>query len=165
VRVPFFLLIGASIAFFVPSGVVMAATATTTFAVTATVLKFCTVVATPMVFGTYDSTAVVDSTSTITVTCTAGTSYDIGLGAGTGAGATVTTRKMTGTVATTSTLNYFLYRDSGHTLNWGTVIPAETLHKVTGTDPAASTVFGSIPAGQLSTPDAYADLIAVTVTY
>ena len=54
-RIPVCFLIGATIAFLAPSSIVLAATATTSFLVTATVLKFCTVVATPMAFGNYTS--------------------------------------------------------------------------------------------------------------
>jgi spore coat protein U-like protein len=134
-------------------------------AVTATVLKFCTVVATPMVFGNYTSSTDALSTSTITVTCTAGTTYDIGLDAGGTSGATVTTRQMRGTVATTARLNYFLYSDTGRTVNWGNTIPTDTVHLTAGAVPTISTVYGRVPAGQFSAPDAYADIVNVTVTY
>ena len=164
-RVPFCFLIGVTIAFLAPSSIVMAATATTTMAVTATVLKFCTVVATPMVFGNYTSSTDAISTSTITVTCTSGTTYDIGLDAGGTSGATVTTREMRGTVATTARLNYFLYSDAARSVNWGNTVSTDTVHLTAGVVPTASTVFGRVPAGQFSTPDAYTDLVNVTVTY
>ena len=164
-RIPFCFLIGATVAFILPSSVVMAATATTTMAVTATVLKFCTVVATPMVFGNYTSSTDAISTSTITVTCTSGTTYDIGLDAGGTSGATVTTRQMRGTVATTARLNYSLYSDPARSVNWGNTISADTVHLTAGVVPTISTVYGKVLAGQFSTPDAYTDLVNVTVTY
>ncbi len=165
VRVSLSFLIGAAIAFLAPASIVQAATATTSFAVTATVLKFCTVVATPMAFGNYTSSTVAETTSTITVTCTAGTGYDIGLDAGGAAGATVTTRQMSGTTVTTARLNYFLYSDSGRTVNWGNTVGTDTVNLTAGAVPIISTVYGRVPAGQFVAPDAYLDTINVTVTY
>jgi spore coat protein U-like protein len=165
VRVSMSFLIGAAIAVLAPASIVQAATATTSFLVTATVLKFCTVVATPMAFGDYTSSTAALSTSTITVTCTNGTSYDIGLGAGAAAGATVTTRQMSGTIVTAARLNYFLYSDTSRTVNWGNTVGTDTVNLTAGALPTISTVYGRVPAGQFVAPDAYLDTIAVTVTY
>ncbi|OWJ67324.1 hypothetical protein BWR60_10040 [Inquilinus limosus] len=165
VRISFGLLIGAAIAFQAPANIVQAATATTSFLVTATVLKFCTVVATPMAFGNYTSSTDAISTSTITVTCTNGTGYDIGLDAGGAAGATVTTRQMSGTTVTAARLNYFLYSDSSRTVNWGNTVGTDTVHLTAGVAPIVSTVYGRVPSGQFVSPDAYLDTINVTVTY
>lgn len=164
-RISFGLLIGAAIALQAPANIVQAATATTSFLVTATVLKFCTVVATPMAFGNYTSSTDAISTSTITVTCTNGTGYDIGLDAGAAAGATVTTRQMSGTVVTAARLNYFLYSDSSRTVNWGNTVGTDTVHLTAGVAPIVSTVYGRVPSGQFVSPDAYLDTINVTVTY
>jgi len=164
-RIPFCFLVGATIAVLAPSSVVLAATATTSFLVTATVLKFCTVVATPLAFGNYTSSADALSTSTITVTCTAGTGYNIGLNAGAAAGATVTTRQMSGTTVTAARLDYFLYSDSGRTTNWGNTVGTDTVSLTAGAVPIISTVYGRVPAGQFVAPDAYLDTIGVTVTY
>jgi spore coat protein U-like protein len=164
-RISVGLVIGAAVAFLAPVNIVQAATATTTFAVTATVLKFCTVVATPMAFGNYTSSTDAVSTSTITVTCTNGTPYDIGLNAGTASGATVTTRQMSGTTVTAARLNYFLYSDSARTVNWGNTVGTDTIHLTAGAAPIVSTVYGRVPAGQFVAPDAYLDTINVTVTY
>lgn len=164
-RISFGLLVGTAIAFLTPASIVQAETATTSFLVTATVLKFCTVVATPMAFGNYTSSTAALSTSTITVTCTAGTGYDIGLDAGGASGATVTTRQMSGTTVTTARLNYFLYSDSGRTVNWGNTVGTDTVNLTAGAVPIISTVYGRVPAGQFVAPDAYLDTINVTVTY
>jgi len=118
-----------------------------------------------MAFGNYTSSTVSETTSDITVTCTNGTPYDIGLSAGTAAGATVTTRQMSGTTVTAARLNYFLYSDSGRTVNWGDTVGTDTVHITAGATPIISTVYGRVPAGQFVAPDAYLDTIAVTVTY
>ena len=63
-------------------------TTTTTFAVTATVLKACVVTANPLAFGTYDPTAAtpLDGSTTLSVFCTVGSSFTIGLNTGTASG-------------------------------------------------------------------------------
>ena len=135
--------------------------ATTTFGVSATVLKDCIVSATPLAFGNYTG-AVNTSTSTVTVTCTNTTGYTVGLGPGLASGATVTTRQMQNGAAL---LNYGLFSNGTWTTNWGNTLATNW---VTGTGNGAAqniTVYGQIPAGQYVTPGSYADTIAVTVTY
>jgi len=135
--------------------------ATTTFGVSATVLKDCIVSATALAFGNYTG-AVNTNTSTVTVTCTKSTTYTVGLDAGLASGATVTTRQMQNG---TNLLNYGLYSNGTWTTNWGNT---SGTNWVSGTGSGAAqalTVYGQIPAGQYVTPGTYADTIAVTVTY
>jgi len=139
-----------------------AATATTTFSVTAEVVTTCAITATNMAFGNYSGVQL-DSTATLNATCSTGTPYTIGLGAGTGTGATIATRKMRGPTA--EELNYTLSQDAGHTINWGDTIGTDT---VPGTGNGAAqphTVFGRIPASQFIASGAYSDTIAVTLTF
>jgi spore coat protein U-like protein len=140
---------------------VAAATATASFAVTASVQATCAISTTPLAFGTYSGVQV-DATSTILVTCTNTTPYNIGLGAGTGTGATVAARKMTGGAAL---LNYSLSRDSGRTLNWGTTVATDTLGGTGNGAVQPVTVYGRIAAGQFVAPGSYTDTIIATVTY
>jgi len=150
-------------------GYAMAATATTTMAVTATVLTSCTVVSAPVAFGNYSYATATDTaaTGTLTVTCSAGLPYNVGLDQGASAGATVTTRKMTGGVSA-GLLSYGLYRDASHTLNWGNTVGTDTL-AVTGASntglPNAISVYGLLTKNQSSAADAYTDTVNVTVTY
>lgn len=141
-----------------------AATSTTTFQVTATVLSTCVLAATPLVFGNYDPNAgtALDINSTITATCTIGTPYDIGLDAGTAAGATVTTRQMTNGA---NALNYALYSDSARTLNWGQTIGTDTVSGTGGVIPVIHTVYGRIPPGQNVPALLYTDTITATITF
>lgn len=139
------------------------ATATTTMAVSATVLSSCIVVASPLVFGNYDPTSATakDATTTIAVTCTSGTAYNVGLDAGGASGATVTTRKL---VNGANLLPYAIYKEVGRTNNWGDT----TTDRVSGTGNGALqslTVYGSIPAGAAVPAGAYTDTVNVTVTY
>lgn len=142
-----------------------AATATTTFPVTANVVTACVVAASPLAFGNYDPTsgAALDGTTTLSVLCTVGTSFTVGLNAGSGTGATVTTRRMT---QGANTLNYALYRDASRTNNWGntpgTDTPAATTAPVLATP---FTVYGRIPASQNVAAGGYTDTVTVTVNY
>ena len=119
-----------------------AATATTTFSVTAQVQTHCEVTATNLNFGAY-SGVLLDGTSTLDVTCTPGTPYNIQLHEGTAPGATTSTRKMTGPGG--ELLAYGLFRDAARTLNWGEVVPRDTQF---GVGSQTFTVFGRIPGGQ-----------------
>ena len=138
-----------------------AATATSTMAVTATVLSFCTITAAPMAFGTY-STALVNAASTIVVTCTVGTTYNIGLDVGQGSGATVTQRKMT---LNTNTLPYGLFSDSAHSVPWGNTVGTNTLAGTGNGLVQTIPVYGQIPASQVVAPGLYTDTVTATITY
>jgi spore coat protein U-like protein len=134
--------------------------ATTTFGVSATVLKDCVVSATALGFGNYTG-AVNSAQSAVTVTCTNSTTYTVGLDAGLGGG-TVSTRQMQNG---TTKLNYGLFSNATWTTNWGNT---SATNWVSGTGNGAGqvlNVYGQIPASQYVTPGSYTDTIAVTVTY
>lgn len=133
---------------------------TTTFTVTSSITKNCTVSAANLNFGsTLNLAADVDSTSTINVTCTNTTPYTIGLDAGTGSGATLTNRKMT---FSGNTINYSLFTNTGRTTNWGSATASGTGSGVS----QPYTVYGRVFGGQpLPNPGTYTDTITVTVTF
>lgn len=144
-----------------------AATSTTTFGVSATVVDSCSVSAGNLAFGNIDplvnASTATDATSTITVTCANGTAYDVGLDAGLATGATVSARQMT---SGANTLNYALYSDSGRTTNWGETIGTDTVAGTGSGAGQALTVYGRLPSGQETAPTGvYSDTITVTVTY
>ncbi|MGI9387260.1 MAG: Csu type fimbrial protein, partial [Methyloligellaceae bacterium] len=99
-----------------------AATATTTFNVTANIAASCTIAATDLNFGAYDPFAAgpLNATSTVTVTCTNLTPYDVGLDGG---GGTVAARRM---LNGASPLNYQLYSEGTFTTIWGDTIGTDT---------------------------------------
>ncbi len=143
------------------SAVAQADPATTTFGVSATVLKDCIVSATALPFGNYTG-AVNSAQSAVSVTCTKSTTYTVGLGPGNATGATVTTRQMQNG---TALLNYGLFSDAAWTTNWGNTLATNW---VSGTGNGAAQVlpvYGQIPAGQYVTPGSYTDTIAVNVAY
>lgn len=145
-----------------PSVPSMAATATTTFQVSATVQATCLISATALAFGTYTGTQT-NATSTISVTCTNTTPYNVGLDPGQATGATVTTRKMSGPGG--ALLPYALYRDSAHTNNWGNTVGTDTQSGTGNGSAQTLTVYGQIAAGQYVTPGSYTDTITATVSY
>lgn len=138
-----------------------AATAETTFSVTANVVTTCNITATNMAFGNY-SGLVLAATSTLDATCSTGTPYTIGLDAGTGTGATETVRKMTGPGV--ELLNYGLFQDAGHTINWGNT-PGTDVPGVGITAVQPFTVYGQIPASQFVQSGEYSDTITATLTF
>ena len=146
-----------------------AATVTTTFTVSATVLSSCAVSATNLAFGSYDPNAATDNdaTSAVTVTCTLLTPYHVQLNEGVNSvGGAVTARRMKGPGAS-DYLNYALYQDASRTLNWGKTDGVDTVDD-TGAGillPVAHTVYGRITKNQDVNTGAYSDTITVTVSY
>lgn len=133
--------------------------------VSATVLSVCGVAATPLVFGNYSGTgsSPTDATSIVTALCTAGVPYTISMNEGTGTGGTVVTRKLT---SGGNLLNYTLYTDANRTTIWGD--GTSSTATVTGTGgllPQTHTVYGRIPASQLSSFGVYGDLVTITIAY
>ena len=144
---------------------IFAATATTTFQVTADVQAACTISVGAMNFGNYTGTGTGEFgiNGNMTVTCSNGVSYNIGLNAGLGPGATVTSRAMTGPGS--AVLNYGLFQDSSFTTNWGNTPGVDTVSRTGQGGPQFIVVFGGIPLGQFVAPGAYADTITATVTF
>ena len=150
-------------------GYALAATSTpASMLVSTTVLTSCSVTALPMAFGNYSQATATDTAQTTTVAaiCSAGLPYHVRIDKGTN-GAAVTTRQMKG--GTTSALiNYGLYRDAAHTLNWGVTDSTDTVDVSAGSNTGllnTITVYGLIPHGQTSAADAYTDTVNVTVSY
>jgi spore coat protein U-like protein len=142
-----------------------AGTATTTFAVSATVINNCSITATPLAFGNYDPTSVTDTagTNTVSVTCTGSAAYAIALNGGATSGSTIAQRKMADTA--NHTLNYGLYQDSGHTVLWGDGTTG-TKKTGTGTSTAQNYVtYGVITHAQAVPAGAYTDTITATITF
>lgn len=148
------------------TGSAQAATVTATMAVSATVLSACLVVAMPLPFGIYSTTASAhtDAASTVLATCTLGTPYNLTADAGIGAGSSIATRKLTGASPGT-TLNYTLYSDSTRTAVLGNTLGTNTLAAVGALLPTEHTIYGRISAGQNAAPGIYADAVIVNLEY
>jgi spore coat protein U-like protein len=149
-------------------GGAQAATTSTTFGVSATVLSNCTVSAQPLDFGNYTPGAGARNVNTpISVRCTRGTPFTVALNGGTTVGGSITQRLMTNG---TDTLQYNLYTAAG----FGTIFgDGTTGSTVPGTGAGLGnaqtvTVFGNLPdntTNQNAATGSYSDLISVTVTY
>lgn len=144
------------------AGPAAAATATANVGVSATVQATCSVSASPLAFGTYNS-AQLDGSTNLSVSCTNGTTYTIGLDAGAGTGATTTARELTGPAS--ATLGYTLYSDAGRTSVWGANTGTDTVAGTGNGSAQTISVYGRIPLGQLPTPGAYSDVVTATLTY
>lgn len=143
-----------------------AATTTTTFSVSGTVVGTCTVSASALSFGTTIPTPInsnVDAQNTVTATCSNGAAYTVALSVGNGPGATFGVRKMT---SGANPLSYSLFLDPARTTVWGDGTGGSTVSNNTGSGAAqAIAVFGRIPSGQTPPIGSYTDTITVTVTF
>lgn len=148
-----------------PANLASAATKTTSFTVSATVLASCSVSATNLNFGNYtaSSGSNLDATSTVSVTCTNGQAYTIALDGGSVAG-NVSARTMSDGAA--HILSYGLYTDAGYTTLWGDGTGGTSTLPGTGNGTQQNaTVYGRIAASQFATAGTYTDTVTVTVSY
>lgn len=142
-----------------------AATAQTTFSVTATVLASCSVSAGTLAFGNYTPTSgsPADATSTVDITCTNGTPYTVALDGGS-TESNVAARAMSDTNA--HTLSYEIYTDSARATVWGDGTGSTVAQSGTGSGVAQPlTAYGRVPASQFVTAGNYSDTVTVTVSY
>jgi spore coat protein U-like protein len=144
----------------------VAATDTTTFTVSASILSDCNLSATNLSFGLYDPAAgsPTDATSTVSVYCTTGLGYTLGLNVGTGGGS-YTTRTLD---SLGNKLNFNLYTSAARTTVWGDGTGATGTIAGTGLGLLSvgnHTVYGRMAAGQSDTVGVYASVVTVTVTF
>src|SRR5882672_2677589 len=108
-----------------------AATANTSFQVSMTIAKSCSVTATNMSFGTPVATATNISEATagsVTVTCSKNTPYTVGLAPSAANGGTAGgTGSMSGTGGNTDKVPYGLYANAAHTTIWGDTAGTNTV--------------------------------------
>lgn len=155
--------------FGVANGALAANPATTTFTVTATVLKNCTVTALPLAFGVYTPGAgALAVNTTVSISCTLSTPFNTELTAGTTSGATIAQRLLSN--GSGNTLQYNLYTTSALSTPWGTTVGTNTVAGTgAGMDtPVVQTVYGQLvdsAANQAVPPGTYSDTITVNVAY
>ncbi|HUK03021.1 MAG TPA: spore coat U domain-containing protein [Steroidobacteraceae bacterium] len=146
-----------------------AVTITTTFQVTATVLKTCSVSAAALAFGNYTPGAgQVTGSTNVNVKCTKNTAFTVALDKGTTAGGTIPQRLMANGA---NTLEYNLFTTSGGATIFGDGTGGSQTVPGTGAGVATAVavpVFGTLPDSannQNAVPGAYADTITVSVNY
>jgi len=152
----------------------MAGSASSSFAVTATVVAACKInSASAIAFGNYDpavanATASKDAQGTVQIVCTksavAVVSMDQGINPGTGSTCSAPSRQMN---SGTSKLAYGIYQDLAHGTPWGCTSGTNTLQfTATGAaTPNNFTTFGSVPGGQDLPAGSYSDTVTVSVTF
>jgi spore coat protein U-like protein len=143
---------------------------TTTFLVSATVIKSCVVTATALAFGNYDQivATATTGTSTVSLQCTNGAAAVMALNGG--VNGTLAQRKMKDSVSAND-LNYQLYTSAANTSVWGDGTggtSTQTYNSINSATVQPFTVYGTIPAQQnvaVSASNTYQDTITVTVTF
>jgi len=163
-KLPRALLAGSVLALLAAAVPASAQSASSSFQVSASVLRTCTIAATAIDFGSYDpvganDTTPADQTGTVAVRCTRGTSWSVELGAGDNFSGG--RRMQIG--ATGEYLGYELYSDASRTAVWDSATPQTGV--AANRSPLALTVYGRVPAGQDALEGAYLDSIAATVNF
>jgi spore coat protein U-like protein len=146
-----------------------AATTTTTFVVSATVVKTCSVSAGALAFTNYTpGGGAVTNSSTVNVNCTKTTPFTVALNGGTTTGGTVAQRLMANGA---NTLEYNLFTTNTYATVFGDGSGTSATQSSTGAGVATAvpfTVWGQLPDSannKNAVPGAYTDTITVTVTY
>ncbi len=148
------------LAFAVAGKEVMAATATGTLDVTASVANSCTVNSTANVaFGVYDPTSTTDNTAgggNFVFRCVKNTPFSLHIA-----------RTNTMNDGGPNNLTYDLYSDVGRTTAWATAAAADPAGESPAASNAAKTrnIYGKIPALQDVPAGSYSETVTVTVTY
>ncbi len=146
----------------------------TTIPVSVTVAAACSISGTGLNFGNYVGSQLT-STGTITVTCSQDRPYNVTLDKGLNAATNLNIRTLRDLNSQTSAVRaqYFLYKDSAMTQEWGdsgfagtytlgTSVPG------TGTGSAQTlTIYGKLPADQLAgaAPGTYTDTVVATLLF
>ena len=140
-----------------------AATATSSFTVSASVSANCTISAGALAFGAYDPVVAnastdLDQISTVTVACTKGSTGVVSLD--NGVNASGSTRRMK---SGANFLSYEMYNDSGRTVVWN----ATNTVSYTAASKASTglTLYGRVAAGQDVPVGAYSDTVVATITF
>lgn len=163
-----------SIGLLVSAHPALAADATATLEVSATVNSSCTINTAPLAFGTYDpaATTPTDGTGQVTIACVKGSLPVISLSAGLNS-TDVNARSMLRGNGTES-LSYVLYKPEADgtscsltpTEVWGDATPSNlVLSEVTSVDPVTYSVCGRINPSQDVPAGTYQDTVTATVTF
>jgi spore coat protein U-like protein len=164
------LLVGALV---VSSDRAVAATATSNFTVTATVVASCTISTAGIGFGNYDpvvanATTPVDANGTVTVACTSGAATTVGMNQGatpTGASTAAAPLRQMASGAV-NRMRYDLYQDAARTTAWGDVgTAAAEAYNSTGKAAVTLNIYGRIPSGQDVVVGAYTDTVTATIQF
>jgi spore coat protein U-like protein len=149
-----------------------AATATSSFTVTADVVASCTISTAGISFGSYDPVVTnhatpLDANGTVTVACTNGAVTSIGMNQGSNQSMTSTAAvPLRNMVTGTNKIRYDLYQDSLHTAVWGDVgTAASKSYTSTGMAGTTLTIYGRMAGGQDAVTGSYTDTVTATIQF
>jgi spore coat protein U-like protein len=150
----------------------MAATATNSLTVSATVVNNCAINSTAAVaFGNYDPAvannatgADVTATGTLTITCTAGATTTVALGEGNNTTGTDTAPGRRMISGGTNFLAYSLFQDAGYATVWGGIVGNSYSYSGSGNADVIS-VYGKLAKGQNIPAGIYGDSVLATVNF
>ena len=135
----------------------MAATATGTLTVNATVNSSCTIGNATLNFGTYTTALGASNTANVNVNCTLGTTYTLAMGQGQNYDTTAATNRMKSSAISGGVSHYIPYTA---TFTTGTLPTGLGL-----AIPVATLITGNAPLGANVPADTYTDSVVMTVTY
>lgn len=144
----------------------LAATASNTMPVLVNVVNSCTIVASPLDFGTLTGVGGtnVDSTATVSLNCTQGAAYDVSLNLG--ANATGTQRYLVNALDATKKIPYSIFTNAARSAAWGQTSGTDTVRGTAGATPLSLTAYGRIPSTATAVPAGdYKDTVTVTVAF
>ncbi len=136
--------------------------ATSTAAISGSVAGTCSLSASTLGFGNYNSSASLDGSAIITVNCSSGSAYSVSLNGGQNLSGG--SRRLAGPGG--SFLNYQLFKDAARASAWGdgTGLGAKLDGTGNGSNQSLP-VYGRVPAHQNVRPGSYSDVVQVTVEY
>jgi len=129
----------------------------------------CTVSATGINFGVYDTFAVtpLDSTGSITVSCDRNPPTDVTVAIGPSGTSGGFTPRMMGQASRPGRLNYNLFTNASRNVIWGDGTGGTAtvfLRKINRNHPETATIYGRIPPLQSVASGSYSDRLTVTIT-
>lgn len=161
--------LAAAVALILVNGPSRAATTTTSFSVTATLVNTCSVSAAALVFPPYLAGAGAQTaTTTVKVSCVKGSIFNVGLGFGNTTGSSYSPRLLS---SGANTLQYNLYTSSSYSTVWGDGSGSTQYVTAFGNgtaNPVPLTVYGMLPdnaANQVAASGTYSDSILVVIVY
>jgi spore coat protein U-like protein len=128
----------------------------------------CTVSATGVNFGNYDTFVAtpLETTGTVTVNCdlVQGQPPDVTISISTSSNSGVFNPRQMKHAAQSDLLDYNLYTKQNRTTVWGDGTAGTSSIVIKGTQQKKATIYGSIPPRQNVPPGTYSDILTVTIT-
>jgi spore coat protein U-like protein len=130
------------------------------------IIQACTISASDLAFGPYDSSSSTPKLgqTAIQLTCGVGVHVELSLDGGTGPGGNTSRRRMRQDSGT-DRLDYGLFQDPGRNVPWGDSSGVDTLEMLSTGVTQNVPVYGEIPANQRAREGTYSDEITVRLQF